>query len=145
MVNLATMATVPGLPGLVVPAIGGVAVGAAAGPRGSRLSTPSGSAGGGSPGEQDQRYPGGYSEDGVRAPIPNRRDRLIGGAGDHAVGRGAGTMLGGMLRGALVGRAGGGASADEKDNTDWIFSIPEVRTLATTVFFSAGRRERARV
>ncbi|CAN0124899.1 unnamed protein product, partial [Scytosiphon promiscuus] len=90
-----------------------------------------GGSGGGSPGEQDPLYPGGFSEDGVRAPIPTRRDRLIGGTGGiMAGGGGGGAMLGGMLRGVMAGAGdadgvGRGGSLEEKDNTDWIFTIPE--------------------
>lgn len=94
MANLGSMLPLSGLPGLVLPTMAAGTVG-------------------GNPGAQDRRYPGGYSEDGVRAPIPNTRDRLI-----------------------MRGIEGGAAAEEEKDNTDWIFNIPEVCCRGQT----GGRR-----
>lgn len=96
--------------------------------RNARGSGGGGSGGGASPGEHDLLYPGGFSEDGVRAPLPAVTDRLIGGSGGGGSGGGGGgAMLGGMLRGSMAGGVGaGGGSVEEKDNADWIFEIPEV-------------------
>lgn len=113
MGNLGSVAELAGLSGLVMP-------GAAPGSRGGRPSASRRSAEGVSD-DQERLYPNGYSEDGVRAPLPTTRDRLIGGSDRHgAGGRG---MTGGGASGALGSRSG---AAEETDTTDWIFTIPEV-------------------
>lgn len=88
----------------------------------ANLLTPSTSASGagGEAGAYDSRYPNGFSEDGVRAPLPNIRDVLIRGVGpDQEEG---GVM--GALQAAMGSRAD--VAAEEKDTTDWIFHPPEV-------------------
>lgn len=45
-----------------------------------------------------------------------------------------GAILGGMMRGMLGAGGRGGGSVEEKDNTDWIFSIPEVCVLSQALF-----------
>lgn len=117
MGNLGSMAEMVGLSGLVMP---GLMSGAAPGGRGSRPSASSSGTEGAS-GDQERLYPNGYSADGVRAPLPTTRDRLIGGSDRHgAGGRG---MMGGGASAALGSRSG---AAEETDSTDWIFTIPEV-------------------
>lgn len=96
-----------------------------------------------SPGEHDPLYPGGFSEDGVRAPLPAVTDRLIGGLGGGGGGAGGGAMLGGMLRGSMAVGAGGG-SMEEKDNADWIFDIPEVGCSLFVVCSLCRRRDHRR-
>lgn len=139
MADLASMASLAGLPGLVVP---GASLGPAAAAEARRRSSRPGGGGGGggsgdggvNPEEQDHLYPGGYSADGVRAPIPNRRDRLIGASGDHGPGGGGGggAVLGGMMMQGAMGAMGG--AAEESDDVDWIFNIPEVCCGLDVVF-----------
>lgn len=130
------MASLAGLPGLVIPGFGlGPGAGAEALHRQSRPGGGGGSGGGGASSEEhDHLYPGGYSADGVRAPIPNRRDRLIGASGDHGPG-GGGAVLGGMMQGAMGGMGGVG---EESDGVDWIFNVPEVCCLVGGVFEGDG-------
>lgn len=116
MAHLGSVSSLGGLPGFAVPRSEGAGASSASRSLGSN-SPATGSV----EGEHDG-YPGGFSEDGVRAPIPNRRDRLIDGAVDHPIGP-TGAILGELIRGSL-GRAG--ATPAEEDKTDWIFSIPEV-------------------
>lgn len=109
------------------PTPGGLAAAAAA-------AAASSSGGGSSPGDPHpnqaghQGYPGGYSEDGVRAPIPNRRDRLIGDGHHGGMGSAGGVVIGGSMGIGPRGIGGGfnPGEEEEKDNTDWIFNIPEV-------------------
>lgn len=86
----------------------------------SSRSQPPATAAGGDAGIHDSRYPNGYSDDGVRAPIPARRDILIGGSDPDDVTGGG--MAGAMHR-AMSSRS---TAAEEKDTTDWIFNPPEV-------------------
>lgn len=113
---MANLGSVSSLGGLSLPRSDGV------GASGAARSLGSSSPATGSVEEEHDGYPGGFSEDGVRAPIPNRRDRLIDGAVDHPIGP-TGAILSELIRGSL-GRAG--ATPAEEDKTDWIFSIPEV-------------------
>lgn len=141
---LESMASLQGLPGLLHPGSGSgapsatdnatTASAAAAAARARRSSAASTDARRASTNDDDdQRYPGGFSADGVRAPIPTMRDRLIGGSGSHhGMDLGGGITLGGIMGGMMgggggaAGGGGGGGGREEKDNTDWIFNIPEV-------------------
>lgn len=113
---MANLGSVSSLGGLSVPRS------ESAGASGAARSLGSSSPVSGSVEEDHDGYPGGYSEDGVRAPIPNRRDRLIDGVVDHPIGP-TGAILGDLIRGSM---ARAGATLAEEDKTDWIFSIPEV-------------------
>lgn len=84
-------------------------------------------------GAYDSRYPNGFSEDGIRAPLPNIRDVLIRSVGpDQEEG---GVM--GALQAAMGSRAD--VAAEEKDTTDWIFHPPEVGVLRLGYGLNLGK------